>query len=67
MEILRRKMEGLSRGILLEQMEKEYGSMLSAANSSASSSKRIDYSDDLSLSSSIQQSYKVKFIEKSNF
>ncbi|XWS73568.1 hypothetical protein CRYUN_Cryun02cG0140300 [Craigia yunnanensis] len=57
-EILKRKMEGLSKGILLERMEEEYGSMLSTANSSASSSKRIDYSD-LSLSS-VQQSYKEK-------
>ncbi|XWS71169.1 hypothetical protein CRYUN_Cryun03dG0116100 [Craigia yunnanensis] len=61
-EILRRKMEGLSKGILLERMEEEYGSKLSTANSSAtssaSSSKRIDYSD-LSLSSR-QQSYKEK-------
>ncbi|XWS28313.1 hypothetical protein CRYUN_Cryun25bG0057400 [Craigia yunnanensis] len=57
-EILRRKMEVLSKGILLERMEEEYGSMLSAANSSASSSKRIGYSD-LSLWS-IQQSYNEK-------
>ncbi|XVF04736.1 hypothetical protein REPUB_Repub05bG0110700 [Reevesia pubescens] len=55
-EILRRKMEGLSKGILLEKMEEEYGSMLSTANSSATSSKWIDNSD-LSLSS-IQQLYK---------
>ncbi|CAN0901775.1 hypothetical protein LINGRAHAP2_LOCUS21609 [Linum grandiflorum] len=45
-EILRRKMEGLSRGRLLERMEDEYGSMLSTANSSAASSastsRRID-------------------------
>ena len=63
MEILRRKMEGLSKGILLERMEEEYGSMLPTANSSDSSSKRIDYSD-FSLSS-IQQSGKVKFLESS--
>ncbi|OMP08779.1 hypothetical protein COLO4_06126 [Corchorus olitorius] len=60
-EILRRKMEGLSKGVLLERMEEEYGSMLSTTNSSttssASSSKRIDYSDYQSLSS-VQQSYK---------
>ncbi|XVF47372.1 hypothetical protein PTKIN_Ptkin03bG0103800 [Pterospermum kingtungense] len=59
-EILRRTMEGLSKGILLERMGEEYGSMLSTANSSstssAASSKRTDFSD-LSLSS-IQQSYK---------
>ena len=57
MEILRRKIEGLSKGILFERMDEEYGSMLSTANSTATSSKRIDYSD-LSLSSR-QQSYKV--------
>lgn len=57
-------MEGLSKGILLERMKEEYGSMLSTANSSAtssaSSSKRIDFSD-LSLSP-IQQSYKVNLL-----
>ncbi|KAE8678854.1 Myosin-related isoform 2 [Hibiscus syriacus] len=61
-EFLRRKMERLSKGVLLERMEEDYGSMLSTTNSSvpssASSSKRIDYSD-LSLSST-QQSYKEK-------
>ncbi|CAL1409638.1 unnamed protein product [Linum trigynum] len=45
-EILRRKMEGLSRGTLLERMEDEYGSMLSTAStsaaSSASNSRRIE-------------------------
>ncbi|PNT19693.1 hypothetical protein POPTR_009G052400v4 [Populus trichocarpa] len=45
MEILRRKMEGLSNRSLLERMEDEYGSMHSTASSSAanyaSSSKRI--------------------------
>ncbi|CAI0450120.1 unnamed protein product [Linum tenue] len=45
-EILRRKMERLSRGTLLERMEDEYGSMLSTASnsaaSSASNSKRIE-------------------------
>ncbi|KAF2312063.1 hypothetical protein GH714_027925 [Hevea brasiliensis] len=38
MEALRKKVEGLSKGNLLERMEVEYGSMLSTANSSASSS-----------------------------
>ncbi|XP_024955342.1 uncharacterized protein LOC102608535 isoform X2 [Citrus sinensis] len=39
MAILRRKMEGLSNGMLLERMNDEYGSMLlSMANSSAASS-----------------------------
>ncbi|GMJ15533.1 hypothetical protein like AT1G51405 [Hibiscus trionum] len=59
-EILRRKMKRLSKGVLLERMEEEHTSMLAAFNSSATSSasgsKRIDYSD-LSLSST-QQSYK---------
>lgn len=47
-EILRRKMEGLSRGFLLERM-KEYGSLLSAENSSiassASTSRRTEASN----------------------
>lgn len=39
MAILRRKMEGLSNGMLLERMNDEYGSMLlSMADSSAASS-----------------------------
>ncbi|EEF48895.1 centrosome-associated protein CEP250 isoform X2 [Ricinus communis] len=38
MEILRRRMERLSKGNLLERMEVEYGSMVSTSNSSASSS-----------------------------
>lgn len=49
MEMLRRKMEGLSNGSLLERMEDEYGSMLSTASSSAtnsaSTSKRKDFPD----------------------
>ena len=60
-EILRRKMEGLSNGMLLERMKEEYGSMLSTANSSAASSastsQRIEFTD--SSSSSTRQSYKV--------
>ncbi|XP_059430422.1 uncharacterized protein LOC132164033 isoform X1 [Corylus avellana] len=56
-EILRRKMEGLSKGILLNRMEEEYRSMLSTSNSSvassASSSKRIEFPN--SSSSSIRQ------------
>lgn len=45
MEILRRKIEGLSKGILLEIME-EYSSMLSTANNSAvSSSKQSELPD----------------------
>ncbi|XP_028790050.1 uncharacterized protein LOC114746031 [Neltuma alba] len=54
-EILRRKMEGLSKGLLLQGMEEEYNSMHSTANSSlpssTSSSKRMDCPD---LSSSIR-------------
>lgn len=43
-EILRRKMEGLSKGILLERMEEEYNSLLlSTASSSASTSKRVEF------------------------
>ncbi|KAI5334476.1 hypothetical protein L3X38_024609 [Prunus dulcis] len=61
-DILRRKMEGLSNGMLLERMKEEYGSMLSTADSSvassASSSQRIEATN---LSSSlIQQFYKEK-------
>lgn len=52
-EILRRKMEGLSKGLLLNRMEEEYRSMLSTANSSASSSKHIEFHN--SSSSSIRQ------------
>lgn len=59
-EILRRRMEGLSNGLLLKRMKEEYGSMLSTANnsvaSSASSSQRIE-STNLS-SSLVQQFYK---------
>lgn len=63
-EILRRKMEGLSNGLLLERMKEEYGSMLSTANSSgsssASTSQRIDFAD--TSSSSMRQSYKVTLL-----
>ncbi|KAJ6948333.1 hypothetical protein NC651_002622 [Populus alba x Populus x berolinensis] len=49
MEMLRRKMDGLSNGSLLERMEDEYGSMLSTASSSAtnsaSTSKRKEFPD----------------------
>ncbi|KAH7543529.1 hypothetical protein FEM48_Zijuj02G0193600 [Ziziphus jujuba var. spinosa] len=59
-EILRRKMEGLSNGLLLERMKEEYGSMLSTANSSvassASTSQRIEFAD--SSSSLVRQPYK---------
>ncbi|KAK0604523.1 hypothetical protein LWI29_016500 [Acer saccharum] len=59
-EILRRKMEGLSKGMLFERMEEEYGSMLStntSAASSASTSKPIEFPDVSSLP--IRQLYKV--------
>lgn len=59
-EILRRKMEGLSNGTLLERMKEECASMLSTANcsvaSSASTSKRIEFTE----SSPIEQPHKVK-------
>ncbi|XP_058733664.1 uncharacterized protein LOC131605308 [Vicia villosa] len=46
-EILRKKMEGLSKGILLERMEEEYNSLLSTASSSlassGSTSKRVEF------------------------
>ncbi|KNA16202.1 hypothetical protein SOVF_091220, partial [Spinacia oleracea] len=58
-EILRRKMEGLSKGKLLKRMEEEYGYMLSgtanySVSSSASTSKRYDFADSSSFP--IQQS-----------
>ncbi|KAK7341235.1 hypothetical protein VNO80_24161 [Phaseolus coccineus] len=52
-EILRRKMEGLSKGILLQRMEEEYNSLLSSASSSlassASTSKRVEFQDSSSV------------------
>lgn len=55
-EILRRRMEGLSNGMLLKRMKEEYGSLLSSANnsvaSSASSSQRIEPTN---LSSSLEK------------
>lgn len=58
-------MEGLSKGILLERMNEEYGSILlstanSSASSSASTSKRTEVPD---VSSSPQRHpYKVKVL-----
>ncbi|XP_040995251.1 protein Daple-like isoform X1 [Juglans microcarpa x Juglans regia] len=53
-EILRRKMEALSKGILLDRMEEEYRSMLSTPHSSvassASSSMRIEFPNSSSTS-----------------
>ncbi|KAJ6692005.1 MYOSIN-LIKE PROTEIN [Salix purpurea] len=58
MEILRRKMEGLSNRSLLERMEEEYGSMHSTDHSSAadyaSTSKRIIEFPDMPSSSTRQ-------------
>ncbi|KAL2988529.1 hypothetical protein AAZX31_11G091600 [Glycine max] len=52
-EILRRKMEGLSKGILLQRMEEEYNSLLSTASSSlassGSNSKRVEFQDSSSV------------------
>ncbi|XP_020215056.1 vimentin [Cajanus cajan] len=52
-EILRRKMEGLSKGILLQRMEEEYNSLLSTASSSLTSSgsnaKRVEFQDPSSV------------------
>ncbi|KAF4391140.1 hypothetical protein F8388_009562 [Cannabis sativa] len=60
-EILRKRMEGLSNGTLLERMKEECGSMLSTANSSvassASTSQRIEFTDSSSL---LQDSIKCK-------
>ncbi|KAJ0020157.1 hypothetical protein Pint_31053 [Pistacia integerrima] len=61
-EILRRKMEGLSKGMLLERMEEEYGSMPSTATSSASTSKRIEFPEMSSVL--VWQPYKVKSQEE---
>lgn len=65
MEILRRKMEGLSQGILLERINEEYGSILlstanTSASSSASTSKRTE-APDVS-SSPKRHPYKVKVL-----
>ncbi|OIW05588.1 hypothetical protein TanjilG_23374 [Lupinus angustifolius] len=52
-DILRRKMEVLSKGILLQRMEEEYNSLLFSSNSSlassASTSKRIEFQDSSSI------------------
>ncbi|KAL5567114.1 hypothetical protein UlMin_030278 [Ulmus minor] len=65
-EILRRKMEGLSSGMLLERMKEECGSMLSTANcsvaSSASTSQRIEFTD----SSPVEQSHKERASREEN-
>nr|GEV14793.1 hypothetical protein [Tanacetum cinerariifolium] len=49
-QLLERKMEGLSKG-MLDRMEKDFGSILgSSVASSASTSKRIEFPDHLSFS-----------------
>ncbi|KAK1359087.1 hypothetical protein POM88_043561 [Heracleum sosnowskyi] len=64
-EVLRMKMEGVSKG-MLDRMEEEYGSMLSTtwtssiARSSASTSMRIDYLDSSSFST--RQQHQAKFL-----
>ncbi|RYR69599.1 hypothetical protein HN873_007047 [Arachis hypogaea] len=59
-EILKRKMEGLSKGVLLKRMEEEYNSMLSSANSSASTSKRVELHDSSSSSIRVPQLHQEK-------
>ncbi|KDP22106.1 hypothetical protein JCGZ_25937 [Jatropha curcas] len=67
MEILRKKMEGLSKEHLLERMEEECGPMLSTANTSGSSSvancKRIEL-QEMSSSSMRPQSKERKLYEE---
>ncbi|KAK7404310.1 hypothetical protein VNO78_05099 [Psophocarpus tetragonolobus] len=52
-DIMKRKMEGLSKGILLQRMEEEYNSLLSTASSSlassCSNSKRVEFQDPSSI------------------
>lgn len=67
-EILRRKMEGLSKGILLQRMEEEYNSMVlstasSSLASSASTSKRVEFQDS---SSSIRVPHQEKVSYEGN-
>ncbi|KAJ8751243.1 hypothetical protein K2173_016424 [Erythroxylum novogranatense] len=67
MEILRRKMEALAKGTILENMEDEYRSILSSANSSATSSastsKRIEL-PGMSTSSIRSQSKATRHLEE---
>ncbi|WOH07822.1 hypothetical protein DCAR_0727256 [Daucus carota subsp. sativus] len=68
-EVLRMKMEGVSKG-MLDRMEEEYGSMLSTtgnssvASSSASTSMRIDHLDSSSFSTRQQHQERVSLEEK---
>ncbi|KAK1390847.1 myosin-9 [Heracleum sosnowskyi] len=68
-EVLRMKMEGVSKG-MLDRMEEEYGSMLSTtgtssvASSSASTSMRIDYLDSSCFSTRQQHQETVSHEEK---
>ncbi|GAB2277032.1 hypothetical protein Dimus_011740 [Dionaea muscipula] len=61
-ETLRRKLEGLSKGMLLQKMEEEFGKMLSiTANGSVSTSSSRRYDDpDLPSSSLWQRSQEAK-------
>lgn len=64
-EALKRKMEGLSKG-MLHRMEEEYRSMLqttanNSATSSASNSKRIEFPDSSSFS--IRRTNEANFLD----
>ncbi|XP_076915833.1 uncharacterized protein LOC143575308 [Bidens hawaiensis] len=64
MEMLERKMEGLSKG-MLDRMEKEYGSIINgSAASSASTSQRIDFPDQLSFSNRFSNQLKEPLVSQ---
>ncbi|KAM0045942.1 hypothetical protein Hdeb2414_s0009g00309911 [Helianthus debilis subsp. tardiflorus] len=64
-DMLERKMEGLSKGMLLDRMEKEYGSIInSSVASSASTSKRIDFPDHLSFSNRFSNQVKEPLVSQ---
>ncbi|XP_076938267.1 uncharacterized protein LOC143606355 [Bidens hawaiensis] len=64
MEMLERKMEGLSKG-MLDRMEKEYGSIINGSvASSASTSKRIDFPDQLSFSNRFSNQIKEPLVSQ---
>ncbi|KAI7750171.1 hypothetical protein M8C21_019305 [Ambrosia artemisiifolia] len=63
-DMLERKMEGLSKG-MLDRMEKEYGSIInSSVASSASTSKRIDFPDHLSFSNRFSNNIKEPLVSQ---
>ncbi|KAJ0476734.1 hypothetical protein HanHA300_Chr13g0480611 [Helianthus annuus] len=63
-DMLERKMEGLSKG-MLDRMEKEYGSIInSSVASSASTSKRIDFPDHLSFSNRFSNQVKEPLVSQ---